>query len=132
MHWSEKVLNGILKYVVGIMVIGVLSSMECILLEMWGHDNSFLSVLLAFIAPFPPLLLCIVAVSWDKVWGFVLMITSCLVQFIIALVFTFDVPLDQQSPYMPVLALVYIASIISFIVFFIKNRKEASGGKNPE
>lgn len=119
-----KWLNSILKYLVGMMIISAFAGAECIQLMEWSHDSSFLSILLAFLAPFPPILICMIADIWDKIWGLVLKITGCLTQFIIALGFVFDVPLEEQSPFMPAMAALYVLLIIFLIVFFIKNRKE--------
>ena len=118
-----KWLYNILKYVVGMMAIGAFAGAECFQLMEWSHDSSFLSILLAFFAPFPPILICMIADIWDKIWGLVLKITSCLVQFIIALDFVLNVPLDEQSPFMPTLTGFYIVFFIVLIVLAIKNKK---------
>ena len=121
-----KWLYSILKYVVGMMAIAAFAGAECIQLMEWSHDSSILSILLAFLAPYPPILICMIADIWDKIWGLVLKITGCLTQFIIALGFVFDVPLDEQSPFMPALAGIYILLFIVLTVLLIKNRKSLS------
>lgn len=121
-----KWLYSILKYVVGIMVVGAFAAAVCVQLMEWSHDSSFLSILLAFLAPYPHVLICMIADIWDKIWGLVLKITGCLVQLIVALGFVIDVPLDEQSPFMPALAGFYIVLLIVLIVLLIKNRKSLS------
>ncbi|MBQ9185850.1 MAG: hypothetical protein IJ151_08285 [Bacteroidales bacterium] len=121
-----KWLNNILKYVVGMMSIGIISGAECALLDEWSLDSTILSIVYALIAPFLPLIICTLASFWDKTWARVLMITGCLVQYIFALSFVIDLPLDQLSPFMPVLAAIYTVFLICIIVSLIIDRKKKS------